>query len=57
MLKLLVEIARRAGVDCDEGELAALTASTNPNRLAAQIEALKAADGWARFYKRVPSDT
>ena len=38
MLKLLVEIARRAGVDCDEAELAALAASTDPNRLAAQIE-------------------
>jgi len=38
MLELLVEIARRAGVDCDEGALAALAASTDPSRLAAQIE-------------------
>ena len=37
MLKLLVEIARRAGVNVDEGEIEALAAATDPNRLAAQI--------------------
>ncbi len=38
MLRLLVELARRAGIAVDDAELAALTTPTDTNQLAAQIE-------------------